>query len=154
MADATREQRDGGSSTIATTAAADAVDAVTPPPPPLVLHFDINKTLVISDPVRWARLCQVGGGVSCCSQYFCLFISFPSPFSSSSGVETDAMINSLLSECSWGVIEGDEEALTARSWRLLSAEPSPAPPPGLGALPDALVCALCLCILNLNRVSS
>ena len=45
------------------------------------------------------------------------------------------MVNSLLSECSWGIVdrEKEDEVLTPRSWRLLSPEPSPTPPADLGA---------------------
>lgn len=50
-----------------------------------------------------------------------------------SGVDTDAMVNSLLSECSWGVVDTptpppDGQQLPPRSWRLLSPEPSATPP--------------------------
>ncbi len=64
---------------------------------PLILHMDLNKTLLISDPV--------------------------------SGVCMEAMVNAILSECSWGFVStNDNQSLTPRSWQPLSSVPSSAPP--------------------------
>jgi hypothetical protein len=90
--------------------------------PRLVLHFDINKTIIMSDPV--------------------------------SNIGVDKMLNSLLSECTWGVPtqsqslphsqslslsqpqtgvhqtqgQGDDELWHPEDWKLCSSEPSDVSP--------------------------
>lgn len=75
---------------------------------PLQLHFDINKTVIISDPV--------------------------------SGITTEQMLNSILSECIWGTLKcsgkPDDELhspqeicnLSPEDWTICSIQPSRSPP--------------------------
>ena len=76
------------------------------PPRKLVLHFDINKTIIMSDPV--------------------------------SNISIDHMLNSLLCESIWGVVDvgthdtSDEAKKQNKwaldAWKMCSTVPSPAPP--------------------------
>jgi hypothetical protein len=65
----------------------------------LILHFDMNKTILMSD---------VGAGIS-----------------------VDEMLNSMLSECAWGVFDSTipKEKRAVSDWKMVSTEPTSLPPP-------------------------